>query len=54
MKDFSQAILDSLTDHIAVINNEGIIIAVNKLWINFSKENNGNLYSSCKGIKSNE
>ncbi|WP_102693287.1 sensor domain-containing diguanylate cyclase [Rummeliibacillus pycnus] len=42
MKDFSQAILDSLLDNIAVINNNGIIIAVNKSWIDFSKENNGN------------
>lgn len=43
MNHFNQAILDALTDHIAVINNKGIIIAVNKAWIRFSKENNGDL-----------
>ncbi|KOS66228.1 hypothetical protein AEA09_19350 [Lysinibacillus contaminans] len=49
MRNFSQVILDSLTDHIAVINNEGIIISVNKSWINFSKDNNGDLSNSCIG-----
>lgn len=49
MKNFSQNILDSLSDHIAVINNEGIILTVNKSWENFSKENGGDLYNSGKG-----
>ncbi|WP_332645805.1 sensor domain-containing diguanylate cyclase [Lysinibacillus sp. 54212] len=46
---FSQAILDSLPDNIAVVNNAGIILAVNKSWINFSEENSGNLCKSSIG-----
>lgn len=46
---FNQAILDSLLDHIAVINNEGIILAVNKAWTNFSLENNGDPCNSSIG-----
>lgn len=49
MRNLSQAILDSLTDHIAVIDNQGIIISVNKSWINFSRDNNGELRSSYIG-----
>lgn len=33
-------ILDSLTSHIAVVDNQGVIISVNKAWIDFGIENN--------------
>ena len=36
---FSQAILDSLPAHIAVLNEDGAIIAVNKVWTRFAAEN---------------
>ena len=49
MRDLSQAILDSLIDNIAVIDNQGIIISVNKSWIDFSRDNNGDLRSSYIG-----
>jgi PAS domain S-box-containing protein len=37
---FSVGILDSLTAHIAVLDEQGVIIAVNRAWIQFSKANN--------------
>ena len=49
MRDLSQAILDSLTDHIAVIDHQGTILTVNKSWVEFSRDNNGNLLCSCIG-----
>lgn len=33
-------VFDSLTSHIAVLNSQGDIIAVNKAWKQFSRENN--------------
>ena len=42
MRDFSQAILDSLAAHIAVIDNNGLIISVNKSWMEFYKDNKNN------------
>jgi diguanylate cyclase (GGDEF)-like protein/PAS domain S-box-containing protein len=47
----NQSVLDSLIDQIAVLDKEGEIIAINKAWINFSKENGGDL-SRC-GIGNN-
>ncbi|MCM3763762.1 GGDEF domain-containing protein [Neobacillus niacini] len=43
MEYFSQAVLDALLDHIAVLDKEGNIIAINKAWVNFSIENGGDL-----------
>ncbi|TQR15455.1 sensor domain-containing diguanylate cyclase [Psychrobacillus soli] len=51
MTHINQQVLDSLLDQIAVINQDGLIIAVNKSWINFSHENDGDLSTS--GIGSN-
>jgi PAS domain S-box-containing protein len=36
---FTRAILDSLSAHIAVLDKDGVIIAVNKAWQNFAKAN---------------
>lgn len=36
---FDSSILDSLTAHIAVLNVQGIIVAVNKAWRQFGSEN---------------
>jgi|GEM_PF-3353361 len=36
---FNKAILDSVTAHIAVLNKDGVIIAVNEAWREFAAEN---------------
>ncbi|VEF46098.1 PAS/PAC sensor-containing diguanylate cyclase [Bacillus freudenreichii] len=51
MEHFTQAVLDSLPDQIAVLDKEGNIIAVNKAWVNLSIENGGDLLKS--GIGNN-
>jgi two-component system cell cycle sensor histidine kinase/response regulator CckA len=38
---FSQAILDSFAKNLAVLNKDGVIIAVNKAWTTFAAENDG-------------
>ncbi|MFI5322740.1 MAG: GGDEF domain-containing protein [Thermodesulfobacteriota bacterium] len=35
----AQSVLDSLPEHIAVLDEKGVIIAANKAWINFQSEN---------------
>jgi PAS domain S-box-containing protein len=37
--DFSQAVLDALTQHIAVLDEQGTIIAVNAAWRQFAVDN---------------
>jgi PAS domain S-box-containing protein len=44
---FSSGVLDSLTAHIAVINKDGVVVAVNEAWRQFASENgapSGNRY----------
>ncbi len=36
---FNNGVLDSLTTHIAVLNAQGVIVAVNKAWRQFGAEN---------------
>ena len=43
MEELSLKILDSLSTHIAVIDNIGVITYINKSWNNFYEENNGGL-----------
>jgi len=43
---FLQSTLDALASHIAVLDQDGKIIAVNKAWRRFSEENEGSP-SSC-------
>jgi PAS domain S-box-containing protein len=38
-EDFTNSILDSLSSHIAVLNEEGVIIAVNQAWRKFADAN---------------
>ncbi|MFN8486006.1 MAG: PAS domain S-box protein [Caldilineaceae bacterium] len=38
---FAQAILDSLTSHIAVLDQQGVIVAVNQAWMQFAQKNGG-------------
>jgi signal transduction histidine kinase/DNA-binding response OmpR family regulator/HPt (histidine-containing phosphotransfer) domain-containing protein len=40
-EDFHAAVLDSLSEHIAVIDARGIIIAVNEAWRRFGRDNGG-------------
>jgi PAS domain S-box-containing protein len=40
-KDLNQAVLDSLTAHIAVLDRDGRIVAVNNAWRRFAEENDG-------------
>lgn len=51
MKPIVLEVLDSLLDQIAVLDKDGQIIVVNKSWINFSIENNGD--SDKTGIGNN-
>ncbi|HEY8219817.1 MAG TPA: PAS domain S-box protein [Methylobacter sp.] len=37
--DFNTSILNSLTSHIAVLNEQGVIVAVNNAWRQFAKDN---------------
>jgi len=36
---FPQAVLDALTDHIAVLDANGVIVAVNAAWQRFARDN---------------
>lgn len=47
----SQSVLDALTSHIAVLDDEGNIIAVNESWRRFAFENE--LPSVCSGVGAN-
>lgn len=51
MGRFTQVVLDSLPDQIAVLDKEGKIMAVNKAWVNMSIENGGDLQKT--GIGNN-
>lgn len=50
MVDMSQAILDSLTDQVALIDHKGTILFVNKAWIRFSDENFQDVCSNYIGL----
>jgi signal transduction histidine kinase/DNA-binding response OmpR family regulator len=40
-REFSRSVLDSLTAHIAVLDENGTILAVNRAWQTFARDNNG-------------
>jgi nitrogen-specific signal transduction histidine kinase/ABC-type uncharacterized transport system substrate-binding protein len=49
-KEFSASILESLKDHIAVLDREGTILSVNESWIKFARENDvASLDKICPG-----
>lgn len=50
MIDMSQAILDSLTDQVALIDHKGTILFVNKAWVRFSSDNFEEACSSYIGM----
>ncbi len=39
LRNFTRTVLDSLSDHIAVIDETGMIISVNQPWMRFSRDN---------------
>jgi len=41
-KDFNVSVLDSLGEHIAVLDERGVIVAVNEAWRRFGRANGGN------------
>lgn len=45
---FTSGILDSLSSHIAVLNADGIIVAVNQAWHKFAKDNGKPEHKTCK------
>ena len=50
-RQFLQSILDSLTSHVAVLDEQGTIIAVNRMWQKFADENGG--AAPCCGVGAN-
>jgi PAS domain-containing protein len=48
--DFYQSILDSLSEHIVVINTAGMINFVNSAWIKFARDNSCNYRDDWKAI----
>lgn len=50
---FNQAVLDSLPIHVAVLNREGQIKAVNRAWKDFAAVNNGQ-YQACTGVETHD
>ncbi len=49
-KGFAVAIIDALSAHICVLDQNGVIIAINRAWRNFGVENAGDSGSSDIGI----
>lgn len=50
--DFNQAVLNSLSAHIAVLDKEGVIIAVNRAWQRFATQN-GSSSAAATGVRAN-
>lgn len=48
-QDFFRLVVDSVTEHIAVIDREGTIQFVNRAWINFGRDNNYKLHNGWPG-----
>jgi PAS domain S-box-containing protein len=47
---FARATLDALSTNIAILNENGIIIAVNRAWREFALNNSMDISASCEGI----
>ncbi len=47
---FARATLDALSTNIAILDEKGIIIAVNRAWREFALNNSMDISSSCEGI----
>lgn len=48
--DFFRLVVDSVTEHIAVIDRQGIILFVNRAWLDFSRDNNYRLRKGWSGV----
>jgi diguanylate cyclase (GGDEF)-like protein len=48
--EFLKSVIDNLTEHIVVIDNEGNILFVNRAWITFSQNNNCLINNSWIGV----
>jgi PAS domain S-box-containing protein len=48
-QNFAVSTLNSITSNVAIIDNEGKILAVNRAWVAFSLQNNGDLKKTCVG-----
>jgi CheY-like chemotaxis protein len=46
---FLRSTLDALSAHIAIIDERGIILAVNEAWRTFARKNQGDLTKVCEG-----
>lgn len=46
---FAQAVLDGLSDNIAIIDNDGVIMMVNRAWREFADTNGGDPGRLCEG-----
>ncbi len=49
-EEFSRAVLGSLTAHIAVLDRDGVIVAVNEAWERFARENAGPGWATGVGV----
>ncbi|PKL15146.1 MAG: hypothetical protein CVV49_21860 [Spirochaetae bacterium HGW-Spirochaetae-5] len=47
---FASATLDALSTNIAILNEKGVIIAVNRAWREFALNNSMDISSSCEGV----
>lgn len=47
---FAKATLDALSTNIAILDDRGLIIAVNRAWRDFARSNSVDLSASCEGI----
>ena len=45
----ARAVVDSLTAHMAIVDEDGCILSVNQRWRNFAKRNGATLISVCEG-----
>ena len=45
-----QNVLDALTAHVAVLDERGVVVAVNEAWRRFARENGGDEKQVCPGV----
>ena len=48
--EFLKSVLDTITEHIVVINSEGDILFVNKTWTSFGQKNSCQIYNTWEGV----
>jgi PAS domain S-box-containing protein len=50
LEEFTKGTLDSLGQHIAILDSKGTILSVNRAWAKFAQENGGNLAETGPGV----